>query len=240
MGSMSDIPDRDQIAADEQRIDALLRAVEASAPPGAAVRGSPRATQARRAVVAGGAGDRARASPGAASAACVALVLAADLGGSPAAPTVVQASLIALERSTGSAPATLVAAGTRIAFPDWSDRGWPRARRALDRVGGRTVTTEFYRAYAGRAAIGYSIVSGAPLRWGRAARTVVARRRALRRDPLRRRGDRHLGRGRPHVHPRVAHRLAGGAAGARDVAGPPRRPPEPDLERAAGTARLIG
>ena len=35
MGAMADIPDRDQIAADEARIGALLRAVEAPAPAGA-------------------------------------------------------------------------------------------------------------------------------------------------------------------------------------------------------------
>src|SRR4029077_21276958 len=62
---------------------------------------------------------------GAASAACVVLILALTSGGAGAAPTVLRASLVALERPTAAAPHSLTAAGTRIAFPDWSARGWP-------------------------------------------------------------------------------------------------------------------
>ena len=69
--------------------------------------------------------------------------------------------------------AALVAAGTRIAFPDWSARGWPSAGVRRDRLGGRAVTTEFYRSDA-PATIGYAIVSGAPLRWGSPAARCVA------------------------------------------------------------------
>ena len=78
---------------------------------------------------------------------------------------------IALAQPSGSAPARLVATGTRIAFPDWHATGWPSAGARHDKLGGRAVTTEFYRA--GSSTIGYSIVSGAPLRWGTGGRNVV-------------------------------------------------------------------
>ena len=101
---------------------------------------------------------------GAASAACVALVLLLSAGGA-AAPTVIQASLVALERPTATAPPALTAAGTTIVFPDWARRGWPIDGTRSDRLRGRAITTVFYRSPSA-GVVGYAIVAGAPLRHG--------------------------------------------------------------------------
>lgn len=184
MGSMSDHPDGDRVAADERRVGALLRAVEAPAPAAlheriaaiAAERPSrrrllgpawpaPRHGGRARAQVFGVAGAFA-----AAVALTVALVLV--LGTSTTPPTALRAALVALARPTAPAPRTLVAAGTTIPFPAWSARGWPAVGTRSDRIGGRTVTTEFYRSWqAGM--LGYAIVSGAPLSWGGRGHTVT-------------------------------------------------------------------
>lgn len=61
-----------------------------------------------------------------------------------------------------------------IAFPDWSaEFHWKTTGRRTDRVGGRAVTTVFYR-YQDGTMLGYAIVAGAPLRWP-AGRDVVRR-----------------------------------------------------------------
>jgi len=159
---MFDDPDRAQIASDEARIGALLRAVEAPAP-----------SALRHRIVARNSARRwwqsapafALGLSGAASAACVALIVLLTSGGAVAAPTVVAASLVALGRPTAAAPHALTAAGTRIVFPDWSARGWPSSGTRSDHIGGRTITTVFYRS-PGAGTIGYAIVAGAPLRHG--------------------------------------------------------------------------
>lgn len=168
MGSMSEHPDRERVDADEQRIAALLRAVEAPAPAAlhqriAALNAASRTRRRRpRAPVLGFA---------TAFAAAVALTIVLVTGTGGAAPSALAASRLALERPTGPAPAALVAAGTTILFPHWSDRGWPSAGTRSDTLDGRTVTTEFYRSYdAGT--LGYAIVSGSPLRWGAGGRVV--------------------------------------------------------------------
>jgi hypothetical protein len=174
MDSMSDIPDQGQVAADEQRIAALLRAVEAPAPVSLQ-----RAIAERAAAPSPARKPWWRGAPaiglgiaGAAAAACVALVLALTSGPAPAAPTVLHASLVALERPTGPAPASLVASGTSIVFPDWASLGWPRAGTRADRVGGRAVTTEFFRSYES-GTVGYAIVAGSPLPWGAGGTTTT-------------------------------------------------------------------
>jgi hypothetical protein len=170
MGSMPDTPDGEQIAADEQRIGALLRAVEAPAPSGLQHRIAARNEVRRpwwRGVPAIGLGIGSLAT-----AACVVLVLLLTSSSTATTPTVVQASLVALERPTGPAPSSLVAPGTGISFPDWASRGWPHAGERTDRIGGRTVTTEFFRSYDS-GTVGYAIVSGAPLRWGTSVTTTV-------------------------------------------------------------------
>jgi hypothetical protein len=102
------------------------------------------------------------------------VVAVVGLGGGTTAPTALRASLVALARPTAPAPRSLVAAGTTIAFPQWSERGWPGVGTRSDRIGGRTVTTEFYRSYEA-GTLGYAIVSGAPVRWGAGGRTVTLR-----------------------------------------------------------------
>jgi len=163
MSSMSDIPDRAQIAADEQRIGELLRAVEAPAP--AALKHRIATRNAARRPWWRGAPSIALGLAGAAAAACVALVLVLESSPSATPPTVVSASLVALERPTGPAPPRLVATGTNIAFPDWSTLGWPRSGSRSDQLGGRAITTEFYSSPRS-GTVGYAIVAGAPLSWG--------------------------------------------------------------------------
>ena len=165
MVSMSEQPDRDRAAADGRLLAVALHAVEAPAPP--SLHRSVAALHAARA-------PRRRMVPAfalacaAIAAAAVALMLSAGV----AAPTVARAAVAALAPATGAAPASLRATGTTIVFPDWSMRGWPTAGARHDRIGGRMVTTELYRSY-GLGTIGYSIVSGGPLRWGASGSTWV-------------------------------------------------------------------
>lgn len=102
--------------------------------------------------------------------AAVAVALALTTGGSSAptaAPTVLQASSMALGPSTQAAPAEsphnsrlLAASAAGISFPYWGGGlGWQAAGVRTDTVGGRTVTTVFYTDRDARR-IGYSIVSG--------------------------------------------------------------------------------
>jgi hypothetical protein len=164
MASMSDIPDRDQIAADELRMGELLRAVEAPAPSRLQARIASR--NADRRPWWQSAPGFALGLAGAASAACVALVILLTSGSAATAPTVISASRLALARPTQPARHGLVASGTNIAFPDWSRRGWPAAGMRDDELGGRAVTTVFYRSYEKKGTAGYAIVAGGPLRWG--------------------------------------------------------------------------
>ena len=117
MSAMGEIPDRDQIAADETRIGALLRAAEVSAPAGLT-----------RAIVARNAPRRSRRVPAFAltfATACAVAAVALLLAGGASAPSVVRAAQVALAAPAGGAPATLTATGTSIRFPNWSALGWP-------------------------------------------------------------------------------------------------------------------
>jgi hypothetical protein len=164
MNHVPDQPDQERAAADEQRIGALLHAVEASAPA---------ALHARIAAL--GAEPRRRRFPLvlalSGSLAAAAVVIALALSGGPAAPTALRVSQIALERPTGPAPQALIAGGTSIAFPQWSARGWPSRGARSSRLDGRTVTTEYYDSYGG-GTLGYSIVAGAALHWGTGGRLI--------------------------------------------------------------------
>jgi hypothetical protein len=159
MSAMDEIPDRDQIAADEARIGALLRAVEVPAPAGLT-----------QAILARRAPRRSRRVPAFAlsfATACAVAVVVVLVAGGSSAPSVVRAARVALAAPVAAAPATLTATGTSIRFPNWSTRGWPATGIRHDSVGGRSLTTEFYRSYEA-GTIGYTISSGAPLRWGSA------------------------------------------------------------------------
>src|SRR4051794_25562978 len=110
---MEQDPDRDRIAADEQRIGALLRAVEAPAP--AALHSQ---IAARNAEVVQRPPRQWRMPAfalglaGAAAAAVVALVLALSATTTP--PTVLRVAKVALTSPAGSAPHGLVAKGTSL------------------------------------------------------------------------------------------------------------------------------
>jgi hypothetical protein len=165
---MSDPFDSDRVNADEQRVRALLSAVEAPAPGPlrariAALNAAPRSRRRLRlpALAFGGAF--------ATAAAAAALVVVLSAGTS--APTALRTAAIALAQPRSGAPAHLVATGTQIAFPDWTSTGWPSAGVRHDKLAGRSVTTEFYRG--GNSTIGYSIVSGAALGWGSGGHTVL-------------------------------------------------------------------
>jgi hypothetical protein len=172
MDYMPDQPDREQIAADERRIGELLRAAEAPAPPALQQRigelnqaGAARARPRRR--------RRPLIAVAFGFAAGIALALVLKGGTTPAPPTALRVSTIALERATGPAPHRLTAAGTTITFPQWSSLGWPSLGARRDSLDGRTVTTEFFRSYGGAGTLGYAIVSGAALHWGAAGRTLT-------------------------------------------------------------------
>jgi hypothetical protein len=172
MDHVPDQPDREQIAADEQRIGELLRAVEVPAPAGLQQRiGELNQAGAARAR------PRHRRRPliGLAFGFAAGIVLALVLRGAttPAPPTALRVSTVALERATGPAPYRLTAAGTTITFPQWSSLGWPSLGTRSDSLDGRTVTTEFFRSYGGAGTLGYAIVSGTALQWGAAGRTLT-------------------------------------------------------------------
>ena len=174
MGQMPEEPETGRQAADEQRIAALLHAVESPAPDtlyaftNQLIEGSqtqPRSVRRRRRVII--------IDSVALAAAAVAVVVALIFAAGTSPPTALRTARIALASATGPAPHALVASGTRIAFPDWTPLGWPTSGARSDRLGGRTVTTEYYRAYMAAGAVGYSIISGAPVQWGENGRTVT-------------------------------------------------------------------
>ncbi|HLW96465.1 MAG TPA: hypothetical protein VKS25_13900 [Solirubrobacteraceae bacterium] len=172
---MREEPESGHEAADERRIAELLRAVEARAPATlhafteqlvADRQPRTRSPRRRRRIII--------IDSLALAGAAVAVVLALVFGTGNSPPTAIRTARIALASANGPAPRTLVAAGTTITFPDWTARGWPTSGSRSDRLGGRTVTTEYYRAYpAASEAIGYSIVSGAPVSWGKSGRVVA-------------------------------------------------------------------
>jgi hypothetical protein len=155
----------------QQRIATLLSSIDVSAP--ASLHGSVRG-MASRALPRQHVWVRRRALLGGALAAAAALVVAIvlALGSStgPAAPTVIQASVLGLRPATVSAPSEnphvpgqLAISAGGIAYPYWGQRfGWQTAGVRSDRIGGRAVTTVFY-ANSSRQRIGYSIVAGQAL-----------------------------------------------------------------------------
>jgi hypothetical protein len=104
------------------------------------------------------------------SAAALAVVAILPGTGARPAPTVLQASRVALEPATLASPAESVRNRDQLEisveglpYPYWGGhRGWPAAGARRDRLGGRSVTTVFY-ATGGGARIGYAIVAGRPL-----------------------------------------------------------------------------
>jgi hypothetical protein len=102
--------------------------------------------------------------------AVVAVALVAGLsGGGSSAPSLDEASSLALRPATAPAPeeshshrAQLMAAVDGISFPYWEERfGWRSTGARSDRLDGRAVTTVFYQDSRERR-IGYAIVAGTP------------------------------------------------------------------------------
>jgi anti-sigma factor RsiW len=152
--------------AEQRRVSTLLSSIDTSAPPALhnAIQGFTVSRPARRPVVA-----TRWSLVGVAALACAA-VLAVTLAlttGTSGLPTVSQASKLALRPAAVGSPAEspsnqalLASSVDGIAYPYWGKRfGWETDGARTDRLGGRTITTVFYRnAHAQR--IGYSIVAG--------------------------------------------------------------------------------
>lgn len=106
----------------------------------------------------------------------VVLLVALTLGSGGTAPSALGASRFALLAAVSSPPAAtagrISVAGSPIAFPDYSTRGWPAVGVRHDTIGGHRVTTVLYAAPGGGRA-GYAIVSGTALRIGGRATIVV-------------------------------------------------------------------
>jgi hypothetical protein len=113
---------------------------------------------------------------GATAIAAVTLALTAT---SPSAPTVLQASRLALRPATLAAPpesahnrALLASSVEGVPFPYWGGGlGWQAAGARIDRLGGRTVRTVIYADGRSRR-IGYAIVAGSALPTPTGARTA--------------------------------------------------------------------
>jgi hypothetical protein len=175
------MPDDDQpITEAEQRRAAALMAmtqdVVAPASLHAAVRGMTAPRAARRRSLR----PRILAPAGVALAALiVAIVIAVAGGGS--APTVTQATRLALAPSTRAAPAQdvsdhdlLAVREGGIAFPSYlaHGAGWRPDGLRRDTLRGREVTTVFYRSPSG-ARVGYAIVAGKALPYPRGTVRVL-------------------------------------------------------------------
>jgi hypothetical protein len=169
-------PEMATALAEQQRAVSMLRALDQPAP--ASLRASVEEMT--------GAGDRvggehrarrprvrwrrALVLPGATALAVVIAAIVILAGGGAATPTVPQAARLALAAATGPAPQVdstdpgqLNVSAAGIAFPNWATTSrWAPSGMRTDRVGGRTVTTVFYRNPKG-VEVGYSISSGAPL-----------------------------------------------------------------------------
>ena len=108
----------------------------------------------------------------------VAVVL--DSGGGSSEPTLASVDAVARSSSTEPAPAVLGgdppvldASVGQLQFPDWRKSfGWTAVGQRADEVGGRAVTTVFYRNGEG-AQLGYSVLAGAALAERPQGREVV-------------------------------------------------------------------
>ena len=162
------------VAHPEARAPQALREAlaEAATPAAPAPAPAPRRRRRARALV-GGLGALAVAAV-----AAVALVLAlgeAWPGDRPDAPSLQQIAAVARmpadaapPAAIGGTPPRLDARVGRLAFPDWrAAYDWRATGQRSDRVGGRAVTTVFYRYRHGdQTTIGYAILAGPPVGLG--------------------------------------------------------------------------
>jgi hypothetical protein len=155
-----DVPAPDSLRA---KLDALTASASATAPR----RPRPRVRMPRLGWAAAG-------GLGTAVAAAVVLILA--LGGQSTGPSLAQAARAAVAPATAPSPAEDVANRSElrmsvagVPFPYWGKSiGWRTAGARVDTLGGRRVTTVFYRGRTG-VRIGYAIVPGSavPVNGGR-------------------------------------------------------------------------
>lgn len=168
--AVRDSPELTAQLAAQRRVSTLLRETTAAAPPALqhtiATMATDRRARPRRAV----ARRFSLAGVGAlAAAATVAVVLALTTGGANA-PSVAEASKLALRPATVASPrenpsnhALLASSVDGVAYPYWGKRfGWRTDGARSDRLAGRTITTVFY-ANSRAQRIGYSIVDGKAL-----------------------------------------------------------------------------
>ena len=157
--------------AEQQRAVTMLRALDQTAPAPLRARidemtGAGERPDRRPAVR----WHRALVLPGATALAVVVAAIIVLVGGGATAPTVPQTARLALAAATLPAPRVdsadpwqLAVSAAGIPFPNWAATSrWASSGARTDRIGGRTVTTVFYRNPKG-VKVGYSISSGAPL-----------------------------------------------------------------------------
>jgi hypothetical protein len=160
-------PDLTSALAEQERAVTMLRGLDQPAPASLRARvdeltsasAPQRAPRWRRALV----------LPGATAIAAAAAAVVILVSGGASAPTVPAAAHFAVASATLPSPPTnanepdeLALRGAGIPFPAWDKRGWMTAGARTDTVGGRRITTVFYRTPSGKR-IGYAITSGAPL-----------------------------------------------------------------------------
>jgi hypothetical protein len=112
---------------------------------------------------------RAFVLPGATAIAAAAAAVVILVGGGTAVPTVPATARLAVASATLPSPAAdpndasqLALRGAGISFPVWDRQGWITDGARTDTVGGRQITTVFYKSPTGKR-IGYAISNGAPL-----------------------------------------------------------------------------
>jgi hypothetical protein len=168
LAQVRESPELTAALAEQQRAVTMLRGLDAPAPASLRARvdeltgpsASRRAPRWRRALV----------LPGAAVAAAATAAVVILISGGTAAPTVPAAARLAVASATLPSPPAnpndsneLSLQGAGIPFPAWgAKRGWATDGARTDTVGGRRITTVFYKSDSGKR-IGYAIAGGAPL-----------------------------------------------------------------------------
>ena len=168
LAQVRESPELTAALAEQERAVTMLRGLDAPAPASLRARvdeltgtSAPRrAPRWRRALV----------LPGATAIAAAAAAAVILVSGGTAAPTVPAAAQLAVASATLPSPPAnpndsdeLALHGAGIPFPAWGAKeGWMTDGARTDTVGGRQITTVFYKTRSGKR-IGYAIASGAPL-----------------------------------------------------------------------------
>ena len=168
LAQVRESPELTAALAEQTRAVTMLRGLDAPAPASLRARvdeltgtSAPRRAPRRR---------RMLFLPGAAAIAAAAAAAVILVTGGTAAPTVPAAAQLAVASATLPSPPAnpsdsdqLELQGAGIPFPAWGAKeGWTTDGARTDTVGGRQITTVFYKSRSGKR-IGYAIASGAPL-----------------------------------------------------------------------------